>query len=433
MLCSLAGAAGANGRPPGTDSIEFKQGTTSSTDIIAGLTFGLIISHDSGATWQWMCEAAVGYQGTYDPVYAYSQSGAIFATTFDGFTAMRDGCTFNNYATTPPGTTFVSADVLGPDHALYYGAADMHDANVYRSADDGMTFPQVWQSGLNQPWWESVMVAPSDATRVYLSGYLLANNTKSFLLYTSVDGGKTFTALPQTGLTDAANSAISIVGVSPTDPTLVYVRVTLENNVLGDGIYKMKVGTDTSWTRIFGKLDSVFFVARANGDIVAITPTLGGSVSHDQGATWTVLTSPPHANCLTESPDGWVWACSQNYGQNGIQSDGYGIMKSQDLATWTGVIRYQDISGPVSCAPGTVQHDTCDAMTWCSLRMQLGIIPNPTNCPDTSGSEPSDAKSTGKTGSAGCCDTGAGGGPVALLGSLMVGALLVRRRRAKLG
>ena len=63
-------------------------------DILAGMTFGAVVSHDGGATWHWMCEKAVLYGGLFDPDYAYSSSGAVFATTFDGSLVMRDGCTF---------------------------------------------------------------------------------------------------------------------------------------------------------------------------------------------------------------------------------------------------------------------------------------------------------------------------------------------------
>src|SRR4051794_21859487 len=84
--------AEANGRLPATSTITFRQGHE--TDIAVGLTFGLLVSHDGGKTWGWMCEAAVGYGGTYDPVYVYSPSGALFATTFNGLSVMRDSCTF---------------------------------------------------------------------------------------------------------------------------------------------------------------------------------------------------------------------------------------------------------------------------------------------------------------------------------------------------
>ena len=113
LLVALAAVTYANGRDPYTSTITFKQG--SDNDIIAGMTFGLVASHDGGATWEWMCERAVGYGGLYDPDYAYTASDALFATTFDGLKVMRDRCTFN---ATPPGMTFVSKVEIGPDNAV---------------------------------------------------------------------------------------------------------------------------------------------------------------------------------------------------------------------------------------------------------------------------------------------------------------------------
>jgi hypothetical protein len=459
LVAALALDAGANGRPPGTSTIHFRQGNDS--DIVAGMTFGLVISHDGGATWQWMCEKAVGYGGMYDPIYAYSQSGAIFATTFDGLKVNRDGCTF---AATPPGTTFVSQNTLGSDHAFYFTAADPNDAKIYKSTDDGMTFPTSAAPGQNNDWWDSIVVAKSDASRVYLSGYRFVmtcdansptpgmtcslptdcqdaahlsgscENQKDFLLFESTNGGASYTALPAAGLTTSVNSAVDFVGTSPTDENLLYARVSVENGTVGDGLYKLEVGTDTTWTKILAKGDTLVFLARGNGDIVAATPTLGAWVSSNQGATWTALAGPPHINCLAESSAGVVFACTQNYGTPpNIPSDGYGIMKTSDLATWTGVLRYQDIAGPVACDPGTAQHDMCVGTpingVWCGLRQQLGITSNAIDCAALGGDGAPDAGSGSGGGKGkGCCDSGGGGGaPALVLASLVAGALLLRR------
>jgi hypothetical protein len=73
-------------------------------------------------------------------------------------------------------------------------------------------------------------------------------------------------------------------------------------------------------------------------------------------------------------------------GMPAIPSDGYGIMKSTDLAAWTGVLRFQDIAAPVACPSGTPQHDQCvekdDGMAsvWCCLAMQMGITNPGADC-----------------------------------------------------
>jgi len=471
LVAAVAADAGANGRPAGTSTIHFRQGHEQ--DIAAGLTFGLAISHDGGTTWEWMCEAAVGYGGLYDPDYAYSSSGALFATTFNGFKVERDSCTF---AATPPGMTFISQDELGPDGALYIAAADKMDSSVSKSTDDGMNFPTSATPGIINDWWESLLIAPGDANLVFLGGYRyimkcdvnsvtpgstctvpadcqdathqngMCANQKQLLVFKSVNGGTSYTPLPgnlandgasssaNAGLMTSSNSTLDLVGVSQDGGTL-YAKVSFETaNVASDGLYKLDVaGSGTTWTRIQGTADTMAVVVRHDDSIVYITKTVGGGVSTNAGASWTPLTNPPHANCIVENPaDHTVWACTQNYGSPVVPSDGYGIMKTADLASWTGVLKYQDLTKPVTCAAGTPQHDTCEAMTWCGLKQQLGITSDAVSCPALVDG-PVDAGSAVKTKPKPCgCTTGDGGATTALAGSAAFATLLLRRRRRKL-
>ena len=334
-ICSVARDAGANGRPPGTSSIQFEQGHE--TNIVAGMTFGLLVSHDNGATWYWMCENAIGYKGMYDPRYVFSQSGAIFGTTFDGLKVNRNACTFDPM---PSGKTFISAVTLGPDHALYYAAAqgpvppDPGDSDIHRSTDDGATFPVMAKPGQINDWWQTLVVAPGDPQRLYLSGYRFmpnpdgdAGTIKIHLLFKSSNGGVSWTQLPVTDFTLMSNSVIDIVGVSATNPDHVFARIELEDNALTDSLWRSVNGGQT-WTRILRQNTSrSAFVARANGDIVVGTQALGAQVSHDEGTNWMPLTNAPHMNCMVENAAHEVWACTQNYGQPGIPSDDAGIMK----------------------------------------------------------------------------------------------------------
>ena len=91
-------------------------------------------------------------------------------------------------------------------------------------------------------------------------------------------------------------------------------------------------------------------------------------------------------------------------------------MKTTDLATWTGVLKYQDIQAPVACAAGTVQDDQCverymDMQSpWCCLVPQLGITSTAIDCTGRSRASAMpatvrpmrrhDRESAGK----GCCD-----------------------------
>ncbi|HEY1557040.1 MAG TPA: MYXO-CTERM sorting domain-containing protein [Kofleriaceae bacterium] len=473
--CVLAGGrdVAANGRAPATSTIHWEQGDPN--HVVAGMTFGVLLSSDGGATWHWMCEKAVGYSGMYDPIYAYTSTGALFATTFGGLTVLRqppagDGCTF---AATPPGSTFVSQDVVSPDGSFYYAASSNSDTGIYRSMDDGMTFPQSAMPGLDGDWWETLRIAPSDPMRVYLAGYrfTMACNAQSsvpyqtctgdtdcmddghpngsceglkkWLLYESTDGGKTFSPLPgnllfagnslSAGLTTASPSAIDFVGVDATNENILYARSSLENGTVGDGIYKIDVSSDTTWTHVLSLADGISFVARASGELVIATPTLGAQKSEDHGTTWTPLSNAPHINCLYESPTGVVWACTANYGNPpSVPSDGYGIMTSTDLSAWTGLLKFQDIEGPVMCPAGTVEQDQCVAdlvSGWCGVKLQLGITSNVIMCPqDQTEATNGDVTAPKK----GCCDASGGPGVPALFAGLFGAALLLRRRRPKL-
>jgi MYXO-CTERM domain-containing protein len=432
LSCLLAQApdAAANGRPPGVSSIHFRRGMES--EIAAGLTFGLVLSRDGGVTWRWMCEDAFPYGGMWDPDYEFTSTGALFATTFDGIKVMRDGCTF----TAPFGTKLVSTVAQDGNGTLYYGTSDTKtiqnpgDSKIYRSTDDGATFPMSSSPGIIDDWWQSLEVAPSDPDRLYLSGHRFVpnpgggGNIRAYLLFRSDDAGQSWTPLPVTQFATMASSYLEIAGISHTDPDLVFARVKLEDNAIRDAIYRSTDGGQT-WTRILTRANALSFVVRRSGQLVAATQALGAVRSDDNGDSWVDLVNPPHVNCLTENSAGEVWACTQNFGGMQAPSDGHGIMKSKDLATWTPVLKFQEIEEPVRCAAGTVQKDRCDVELWCGLCAQLGCQGGD---PCASPSEVAGGGDNPAPGTKGCCNS-APPAPGALLLLIGVGALLLRPRR----
>ena len=418
LLAIATATAHANGRPPATSSIQFQVGHDS--DVLLGVTFGVVLSHDGGATWQWMCESSVGYGGTFDPQYLWFASGAMFATTTNGLHVGRDGCTFAQ--TTALGADYISAIARGPDNALYAAASDPTDATIYKSTDEGVTFPQTAAPGALGTQWQSLATAPSDATRVYLSGWAMpSGGPRSFLLFRSVTGAQAFTALPTTSFTPISDaSTLDVVAVSPTDADLVFVRVTSESGTVGDAIYRSADGAQT-FTKVLEVADAITgLVVRPTGDVIAATPTLGIYRSIDGGATFQPVATAPvlHPHCLAQNSAGALWACAENYANEMM-----GAATSSDGASWTSALRYQDIAAPIACGAGTTQHDTCQAILWCGLRAQLGISADPTQCPIP------DGPST-HGGSKGCCDAGSDGSAVAMCALV---AAIVRRRRVSTG
>ena len=425
----------ANGRPPQTSSITFRPGAE--TEIAAGTSFGLLTSKDNGVTWRWMCEDALPYGGMYDPDYEIMSSGTLFATTFDGLKINTDGCTFASTVLAPPepDLKFFSVIARASDNTFYAAAADPKDGTIYRSTNEGAAFTPLSMPGMLDDWWQSLEVAPTDPNRLYLSGYRFVTvpnmgTKKEFLLFTSANAGTSWSPLPLTDFVTMSNSTLEIAGVSKTDPLHVFARVTLEDNAIADGIYESTNGGQ-SWTKVLSKMSSIALVMRANGDVIAGTQSQGSFKRANGQTTWTELTGAPHINCLVENSAGEVWACTQNYGNPQVPMDGYGIMKSTDLATWTPVMKYQDIYEPVMCPTDTLQYMKCDrpsasgGIGWCGLCEQLGCDPKRTCVAEVDGT-PEPPKKDG-----GCCQTGDNTVPNALGVGALVGIVLSRRRKRR--
>jgi photosystem II stability/assembly factor-like uncharacterized protein len=430
LFAAVPRDASANGRAPASSSIAFQQGNDN--EIAVGLTFGLVLSHDGGKTWAWICEDAIGYSGIYDPHYSLGPTGTLFATSYNGVKVMRDGCTFSP---TPAGTTFASAGLLASDQTYYYAASQPADPMSHIAGDFGLyklTGDAMAQTPLAPPttmvsWWQTLAVAPSDPQRLYLTGYSFvpgaADTAKAPLLFRSEDGGASWIPLPIDLATVQmmSRSVLDIVAIDPRNPDHLYARVEVEDNTLSDAIYR-SVDKGATWKRIEGKHTTInAFLARAGGDLVLATQATGAEVSHDDGDTWTPLDGAPHITCLAENAAHEVWACTQNYTFSSLPADGGGVMKTTDLATWTKVLRYEELTDTVSCAAGTPQHDSCDMM-WCGMCAQLGCHPSPSYaCPVAMEAPPSKA---------GCCDTGSGSA-TALAMALGIGTLLLRPRRGR--
>ncbi|MBP9206162.1 MAG: hypothetical protein KBG28_19475 [Kofleriaceae bacterium] len=436
VACLVLAAAGprlahGNGRRPGTVKLHFRPGDE--RDIMLAATIGALRSTDGGASWRWYCEAAVGYGGKYDPDYAFNAAGAIFATTFDGLTVNRDGCRF---VPTSLGDTFVSQVTVSPNGDVLAATADAGnlsamppeppDSRLYRSSDDGVTFTELANPGMPQDWWESLEVAPSDPQRLYLTGYrFIAAGPKVVLLFRSVDGGSTFTALPISDFALTALSDVSIVAIAPDDPDLVLARVSFwQEDTVGDALYRSTDG-GLSWTKVLELADLItgVVVRRAGGEVLVATRGTGWHRSTNRGQTFTAGPAGPPAQCLSELSTGELWVCSNNY-----PDDFMAIGKGTDGVSWTRVMQLEDLLGPVRCEDGTVQKDECEDQLWCGLDRQLGIAGTEIDCvtPDAGGPAPPDARGPAPKDPT-CCGAGTTPGGVGLLVTAV--ALVLGRRR----
>jgi uncharacterized protein (TIGR03382 family) len=419
-----APAAHANGRPPVTNGVFFRPGDNDS--IYVRTTFGLLVSRDNGCSFRWTCEQNIGYGGMFDPKYAVAADGTLFATTFTGLRVSRDGgCSFTTAtAELPVGTPGRIADLwvdaldIGPTGEIWVGTAESAKPNdIYRSTDGGVTFSSRGMLS-SVIWWKSIVVAPSDATRVYAAGYQISNPAPAAHVLATTDGGQSWTESQLAGVRFGGTPVVTIGAVDAADPQHLYIVSVAANGAEGDRLYRSTDGGKT-FTEVLATTMPISNVVVRDATTVLVAAGDGSFRSQDRGATFTPGPVSPHLACLGKRPDGSLLGCGPNW-----DPDFMAVGRSDDANQWQKIFRFIELAGPLACPAGTAGHDICDVQLWPGLQMQFGA--KGTSCGATPDGPPEEPPKPG-----GCCDTG-GGSPIgaALLGLLTTSAWIFRRRRA---
>src|ERR1700733_3304596 len=137
------------------------------------------------------------------------------------------GCTTRDL-----GTKWIDTIDLGPSGDVWVGTAISGAPNeVFVSRDDGASFAPV---GLQSPkiFWKSVRVAPSDAARVYASGYAVAPPTAH--LESSRDGGRSWSASRLAGVALGPTPIVLVAAVDPHAAETFYLVSVGANPPAGD-------------------------------------------------------------------------------------------------------------------------------------------------------------------------------------------------------
>ncbi|HEY2514987.1 MAG TPA: hypothetical protein VGI39_29180, partial [Polyangiaceae bacterium] len=90
-LALIPGLASANGRFPKAQTLALPPGGDGRT-VYLRATFGVLVSHDGGRSWQWLCEQALGFSSTWDPPIAVTRDGRLWVALMDGARAATTGC-----------------------------------------------------------------------------------------------------------------------------------------------------------------------------------------------------------------------------------------------------------------------------------------------------------------------------------------------------
>jgi len=356
-LFGLAHGAGANGRYPKADQLVIAP--DDSEFLVARSTFGILVSHDSGQNWDWICERAIGYSGVQDPTIGLMAGSAIIAGLSEGIARSTDrGCNWAFSTADLGGAPVIDLSVHrnAPNHALalVWDAQNVgYSSRLLATNDNGRSF-----SPYGNPLDRAVLVttidsAPSNAQRVYASGTRATDGVRSALLFASDDAGEHWSEYP-VPFDPKLEQGIYIAAVDPEDADTLYLRTSSAT------VSRLLVSHDGG-----KQIDSVY-----TGSLLsfALSPDgkqlyFGGEDGLHAGLASDLKfekRSPLRMLCLAASAQ-TLYACSDEY-------SGFTVGASLDGGlTFEPLLHLKTVRGPLACSAARCEDD------WPLVRAQLGI------------------------------------------------------------
>jgi hypothetical protein len=353
-----AATAHGHGGPPRTTDVRFTKRAPDT--VLMATNLGLMITHDGGCTVEWICERNVGFLSPFVPKYAMTDDGAILVTTKTGLRVSRDGgCNF----TTQGPALWSDALTVGPTGEVWIATSENPGTNdVYVSSDNGETFTA---RGLTSTTiaYRSIRVAPSDPSRVYVTGDSL---TSAHLYHL---GGE----LPATGIARGTIPRLEVAAIDPADPDTLFVISRDVTTSRDDRLYRSTDGGLT-FVEVFGAGMTIYdVVLGATTYVTTRVPyedkpyDVGGPVfsSSNGGMSFTHDPSAPVLMCLGASPIGTLVGCGANWEPD------FMALTALVEGTWTKRWRFTELAAPVACPEGSGNRE-CDG-EWTQLEIDLGL------------------------------------------------------------
>lgn len=352
LLSLIPAVAMGHGRFPEAGRVAFHP--TDTNVILVRATFGFLATDDDGATWRWICPTVTGARWTEDPAITIASDGSFIIGAFDGLArGVSGGCDWDFPSTDLVDEVVIDVDRTGDASTLYaLTSSGGRDNGVFSSGDGGATWTAT-NAAIDPILFETLRVAPSDASRIYLTGAYppTAETLRRPFVYASDDSGVTFTSVPFTDFRDGDRN-VYLLGVDPTNAQRMFIRVRADAD---DRVYESVDAGMTFIERL--SLPSVDAFAWSDD---GATIWIGGRAdtglhrSIDGGTSFTLLRDDIAVGCLGVRGDE-LFVCADNY------VDGYGLGRSSDGGmTFDPLLVFDDIPGIVQCTPGADTIAVCE-------------------------------------------------------------------------
>ncbi len=288
LVCVAATTAHANGRMPGATGLAIHP--DDGEQLLLGLTFGLALSRNGGASWAWMCEQQIEGNGSnVDPSIVMTGNGTlvVVSLTNGGVLVSRDdGCSFERAMGPLQGHRGVdlTLDPGGSGRVLALMsrivAIDERNRAIYRnfvahSQDHGGSW-EVLAELPDAMRVETLEVAPSDPNRIYVSGTDSGDPLQGIIMR-SDDGGLSWTR--STVELPFGSGSLFVSGIHPEDADTLWVRVPGLGDLNGVLPARLWVSTDggASFEQIADTGGGMLgFAVSPEGDRVAFGGPLDG-------------------------------------------------------------------------------------------------------------------------------------------------------------
>lgn len=333
------------------------------------VTFGLLVTHDGGTSWRWICERAIGFSGQQDPPYVVTKSGAIVAGLYDGLRVSRDGgCSWESVKTDAGVFVDLTTRSDGAVVALASGyerhteAGIQYKTQLFVSTDDAQSFVPLGPRLDPALFAETVDVAPSDPSRIYISAVRGVDAVRAGTLLVSSDGGQHWTE--RKVALETKELAPFIAAVDPKRAERIFLRTSASP----DSATRLLVTDDAGRTyrKLLGAKGPLRgFALSPDGATLHVGGPDDGLFSGRVAEGELVQTSKLNVQCLGRSGD-VLWACSNEASgfTAGTTRDGGGTFEAR--------LHLRDIAGPIACGAETAVAKECGG-AWKTLASELGL------------------------------------------------------------
>lgn len=361
----MPAAAKAHGAFP--EPVDVLTRASAPLEVVLATNFGVLVSRDAGATWEWICEDAFGSFRVSR--YALGPDGTIFVASVDGlFAGNLSTCGFARASGAIAGhdVTDVAVDAVDPQHVYAVGVAPTDGGTgttsvAFESIDRGATFailPGFPQDFAAIP---AAMRVAADGRSIYVLGTMEISTLPSPRMAIRLGGAAGFSLIDLSAL---APNNLTRIQIDPTDSRHVFFvasgaqeDVLYESTAAGASpIERLRIA-DYFLGLAFGSTAQTLFVGARDAQKLFR--------SDDGGKSFSTIVGTPRFACLATQGN-VLWGCTN------WEADTYAMGRSRDRGTtWGGALRFEDVPDRIaSCLTGGCQ----SSLEWLCSKVCSGAV-----------------------------------------------------------